>query len=272
MDLLLSFSDILPNQLFVVHLIQLPVVALVANISSHNHLTYSDLETLCHEFGHALHSILSRTEFQHLSGTRGPQDVIEVPSHVFEGFASDPKALKLMAKSAGGCREELSDAVFLAPLERKRCFASIHLQKTLEMCLLDQFLHGPCVSSLSLQDLNHKITEFMEQHEIRRLRTMNFPPLRFSHLVGYGGNYYSYLFANSIASEVWNCSGEGWPSSSMLKENMLKPGGALPAAKYIEGMFKDRKKSDVLIYQIDPIRRKEGCYPNSLAYLQRVGI
>lgn len=56
---------------------QLPSVVLVLNLSS-DHLSLDDLETLYHEFGHALHSLLSRTTFQYLSGTRGSTDFIEV--------------------------------------------------------------------------------------------------------------------------------------------------------------------------------------------------
>ena len=67
---------------------QLPVVALSFNFTQPNKnnimnniistLSLSDVETLHHEWGHALHSLLSRTTFQHLSGTRGPTDFVEV--------------------------------------------------------------------------------------------------------------------------------------------------------------------------------------------------
>ena len=64
---------------------QLPVVALSFNFVSKSTssarntlLSLGDIETLHHEWGHALHSLLSRTTFQHLSGTRGATDFIEV--------------------------------------------------------------------------------------------------------------------------------------------------------------------------------------------------
>jgi len=56
---------------------QLPTVVLVLNLSG-GYLSLDELETLYHEFGHALHSLLSRTTFQYLSGTRGSTDFIEV--------------------------------------------------------------------------------------------------------------------------------------------------------------------------------------------------
>jgi mitochondrial intermediate peptidase len=64
---------------------QLPIVALSFNFVSKSSsgarntlLSLGDIETLHHEWGHALHSLLSRTTFQHLSGTRGATDFIEV--------------------------------------------------------------------------------------------------------------------------------------------------------------------------------------------------
>ncbi|XP_044468095.1 mitochondrial intermediate peptidase, mitochondrial isoform X2 [Mangifera indica] len=82
---------------------QLPVVALVCNFSgSHNsstvRLNHCEVETLFHEFGHALHSLLSRTDYQHFSGTRVVLDFAETPSNLFEYFAWDYQVLRRFAK------------------------------------------------------------------------------------------------------------------------------------------------------------------------------
>jgi intermediate peptidase len=59
---------------------QKPIVAIVANFGNgdglNNPISHNEAETLFHEFGHALHSIMSRTKFQHMSGTRGPVDFV----------------------------------------------------------------------------------------------------------------------------------------------------------------------------------------------------
>ena len=82
---------------------QLPVVALVCSFNSPQPgvpplLSHYELETLFHEFGHALHSILSRTDLQHASGTRVMIDFVETPSTLMENFAWDHRVLKLFAK------------------------------------------------------------------------------------------------------------------------------------------------------------------------------
>lgn len=59
--------------------------------------SHSEVETLFHEFGHAMHSLLSRTEFQHLSGTRAQLDFVETPAHLFECFVWDPRFVEQFA-------------------------------------------------------------------------------------------------------------------------------------------------------------------------------
>merc|ERR1719203_2746576 len=54
--------------------------------------------TFMHEIGHAVHSLLSATSFQHLSGTRGAVDFVEFPSHLFEHFVLDPVCLATYAR------------------------------------------------------------------------------------------------------------------------------------------------------------------------------
>lgn len=56
---------------------------------------HSQCESLndAYRYGHALHSVLSRTKYQHLSGTRGPLDAVEVPSHILEKFLTDERVV-----------------------------------------------------------------------------------------------------------------------------------------------------------------------------------
>jgi intermediate peptidase len=247
---------------------QSPKVALVANISSEHFLSFGDLETLCHEFGHALHSVLSRTEMQHLSGTRGPQDIIEVPSHVFERFASDQRALKVMAKSSGCDPDLLTKDLFDALSARRRHFAATKLQRTVQLCLMDQYMHSNCIESSTFGS-QADIDVFMKEHGLSHpnaLDEVRHPPLRFTHLVGYAGNYYSYLFANCIAAEVWESNGGHWPSRDVIHDKMMGKGGSLPAREYIEGLVGQSRLEKVTG------SKRSGNYPKFYPYLKTLGL
>jgi intermediate peptidase len=84
---------------------QLPIVALVFNLSppqkslgSTAVLSHSEVETIFHEFGHAMHSLLSRTSFQHLSGTRSAMDFVETPSHLMEYYVWNEEFLQMIGR------------------------------------------------------------------------------------------------------------------------------------------------------------------------------
>ncbi|KAA6413323.1 MAG: mitochondrial intermediate peptidase [Lasallia pustulata] len=84
-------------------LYQLPTIALIcdfappANPALPTHLTFREVQTLFHEMGHAIHSILGRTQLQNVSGTRCATDFAELPSVLMEHFAADPAVLALFA-------------------------------------------------------------------------------------------------------------------------------------------------------------------------------
>ncbi|MBO4504480.1 MAG: peptidase M3, partial [Bacteroidales bacterium] len=80
----------------------IPVVSLVFNFTKPagdkpSLLNLDQLETLFHEFGHALHSILSRCHYRSLSGTNVPRDYVEMPSQFMEHFSVEPEVLKMYA-------------------------------------------------------------------------------------------------------------------------------------------------------------------------------
>lgn len=133
---------------------QLPVVALVFNFSPPAAwgppacLSLHELETLFHEWGHALHSLLSRTCYQHLSGTRGALDFVEVPSHLFEHFAKCPALLTRWGRHHETGRPP-SLALVEEALAAKAGFRAIEAQTQLLYSLADQFCFGPRIGDLT---------------------------------------------------------------------------------------------------------------------------
>ena len=232
-------DNVSPNMEF-----QEPAIALVFNISAPNKLnaepllTLSDLETLYHEWGHALHSLFSRTIFQHLSGTRGAVDFVEVPSHLFEYFARSPSIIQQWARNhRTGQRPPL--LLLEEALLARNPFGAIETQTQLLLSAADQHIFGPGigdVSALSPTDIYQKaVTGVVQiQQKLTHLPFDNHNPAinlaLHSHFVNYGAGYYSYLFAKMYAAQIWEKRFKEDPLSRAngiyLWNNMLQFGAA----------------------------------------------
>ncbi|TYJ51853.1 mitochondrial intermediate peptidase 1 [Cryptococcus floricola] len=184
---------------------QLPIVALVADLGqvaegSPALLGWTDLETLFHEMGHAIHSMLGQTEFHNVSGTRCATDFVELPSILMEHFVSSPAVLSTFA-THHITSEPLPIPLIQAHLQLSQSLKALETHSQILMALLDQKYHsvqyGQGVDST-------KIWEGL-QTDVGVI-----PPVtgtawqtQFGHLYGYGATYYSYLFDRAIASKVW---------------------------------------------------------------------
>lgn len=190
---------------------QLPIVALVCNLSpssqssaSMAQLSHSEVETLYHEFGHGLHSLLSRTSFQHLSGTRASMDFVETPSHLLEAFARDPGFLSqvLARHYVTGRPMSVRKAHHLALSHLD--FRGLEVQTQIVHSKFDQALFGPNPCTTSLGGCSS--TEMFER--LHREAGVPFASgthwhSRFGHLVTYGAGYYGYLYAQTFAADIW---------------------------------------------------------------------
>lgn len=219
---------------------QHPSVALVCNFpKTHGTgkilLSHGEVETLLHEFGHAMHSVLSDTEYQHLSGTRAPMDIVEIPSHLFEHFAWDPSALKILGRHYL-TQEPIPDAMIAALRKSKEIFRSIETQQQLVFALTDLELHNQ-TSRLSSSAVGELAAAIQHEHSM-------FPPapgtnweLRFSHFVGYGATYYSYIYADVLARDIWQhyFAGDSLASGAgeALRDKLLRHGGSRDPEKVV---------------------------------------
>ncbi len=191
---------------------QTPIVALVCNLAGTggSNLSFGELQTLFHEFGHALHSLLSRTTFQHLSGTRGPVDFVEVPSHLFESLSDSHEVLSLFSSVSP---ETVSDAV-----QARNNFPGIENTTQLMYATYDQVLHTGG---------NLGIGQLHEEFGLPFAEGTHFTST-FGHFNTYGGKYYSYLWAQRIAAQIREkVDADGVVSREAGKriERILSPGG-----------------------------------------------
>mmetsp|Transcript_19214 Transcript_19214/g.24734 ORF Transcript_19214/g.24734 Transcript_19214/m.24734 type:complete len:733 (+) Transcript_19214:91-2289(+) len=191
---------------------QLPVVALVCNLSSGGTsegpgmLSHGDVETLFHEMGHALHSLLSRTSFQHVSGTRAAMDFVETPSHLFENYVWDPNFLKILAVNTR-TGEPISDELITKLEQSRNQLQAVERRTQILYAMFDQQLFGmPMGSEETMFSRNASTDIFANLH-----KSMGIPfaegthwHSRFGHLVSYGAGYYSYLYAQEFAKSIWD--------------------------------------------------------------------
>uniref|UniRef100_A0A453STS5 Peptidase M3A/M3B catalytic domain-containing protein n=1 Tax=Aegilops tauschii subsp. strangulata TaxID=200361 RepID=A0A453STS5_AEGTS len=207
------------------------IIALVCNFSSSRGLTarlnHCDVETLFHEFGHALHSLLSRTEYQHFSGTRVALDVAETPSNLFEFYAWDYRVLRTFAldETTG---DPIPEKLVKALNASRNMFPATDLQRQVFYSIMDLTLFGehtskPVDTISAVADLKRKHTSW-NYVEGTHWHT------RFSHLINYGAGYYSYLYARCFATTIWQevCQGDPLSRStgSAIRDKFLRHGGA----------------------------------------------
>jgi len=242
-----------------------PVVVLMLNLDppgwkSPTLLSPSTLDNLFHEVGHAMHSMLGRTKYQHVTGTRCSTDFAEVPSTLMEYFASDPRVLDRinMHYKTG---EKLPQSTIEKLCNTKKIFASTELQAQLFYSALDQAYH--CPNPLAHSDTTSALAEVQKTHHTLPHVPGTAYQLRFSHLVGYGARYYSYLLARSVASAIWqtNFLGDPYSRDAGIKywRECLSHGGGKPShllvSDYLGKGMDSRQLAAALLQELDTKNR-----------------
>lgn len=220
---------------------QLPVVALVCSFPQARgtgscFLAHHDVETLFHEFGHALHSLLSRTEYQHLSGTRAALDFVETPSNLFEYFASDFRVLREFACQPGSSADVIIPQAMVESLrDAKRMFAARDVQNQVIYSLSDLALFG---RQPIKGDGKSVLSEIQNRFSAVKHVEGTHWETRFSHLITYGAGYYSYLYAKCFAAEIWNRHFSEDPlnpeAGDELRQKLLCFGGSRDPTEILE--------------------------------------
>ncbi|KAF9041718.1 putative mitochondrial intermediate peptidase [Hymenopellis radicata] len=181
---------------------QLPLVVLLTEFTRPTSaggaagLEWQHVKTLFHEMGHAMHSMLGRTDYQNVSGTRCATDFVELPSILMEHFLSSPDVLSLFdVDSTMTLHQGVNNT-------EDPCH-SIDTYSQILLSAVDQIYH----SSGALDPHFDSTKEYANLLNTRGLIPYvegTSYQTQFGHLFGYGATYYSYLFDRAIASRVWS--------------------------------------------------------------------
>ncbi|OXU28113.1 hypothetical protein TSAR_015381 [Trichomalopsis sarcophagae] len=216
---------------------QNPVVVLMLSLPSPRRsapslLSPSLAENLFHEMGHALHSMLGRTKYQHVTGTRCSTDFAEVPSILMEYFCSDPRVLSLFAKHYE-TGEKIPEKMLHKICASKNLFPASEMQSQVFYSMLDQVYHSGKVAGSTTDILADIQNKYYGLPYVPNTAWQ----LRFSHLVGYGAKYYSYLASRAIASWIWQTYFEADPlsrsSGERYRRECLEHGGGKPPSRLV---------------------------------------
>ena len=210
-----------------------PHISIVCNFtkpteSKPSLLTFNEVTTLFHEFGHALHGILANTVYNSLSGTSVSWDFVELPSQVLENWCYEKEALELFAR-----HYQTGELIPMEYVEKIKESASFHegmqTLRQLSFGLLDMAWHGKDPSSIS----NVKEFEIEAFSETKLYPDVpeNCMSTAFSHIFqgGYSAGYYSYKWAEVLDADAFELFQEKGifdkETATLFKEHVLSKGG-----------------------------------------------
>ncbi|CAH7666622.1 putative mitochondrial intermediate peptidase mitochondrial precursor [Phakopsora pachyrhizi] len=204
-------------------------------------LSWLDVETLFHEMGHAMHSMIGQTDYHNVSGTRCPTDLVELPSILMEHFAASPSVLGLFARHYRDDRP-IDLKAFDNHLASQTSFKGLETSAQIVLAALDQHYHTDVVSRKDF-DTTREYHAVQDSFGILPSVPGTSSQTKFGHLHGYGASYYSYLFDRAIAGQLWEQVFENNPldrdSGDRYKEEILRWGGGRESWEGVSNILKD---------------------------------
>lgn len=191
-------------------------------------LTFNEVTTLFHEFGHGLHGMLANTVYPSLSGTSVFWDFVELPSQIMENWCYEPEALALFANHYE--TGEIIPIEYVQKIKESASFQEgLATLRQLSFGLLDMAWHGQDPTSIT--DLKTFETEQFANTQLYPDVKENAMSTAFSHIFhgGYSSGYYSYKWAEVLdadAFEYFQEKGIFNPEvATKFKDNVLSKGG-----------------------------------------------
>jgi len=238
-----------------------PVVANHLNIPKPNDgeptlLTYDELRTMFHEFGHALHGMFSNVKYPRFAGTRVPRDYVEFPSQVNEMWSVWPEVLANYAKhyqTGAPMPKELLDKVIAS----KKFNEGFRTTEYLAASILDQKWHQLGVNQIPTDVLGFEAAALKDAGIDYAPVPPRYRTTYFSHTFagGYSAGYYGYVWAEKLDADAveWFVENGGMlrKNGDYFRKMLLSKGGTLDAMQ----MYRNFRGRDA---KIEPLLERRG--------------
>ncbi len=189
-------------------------------------LTFNEVTTLFHEFGHALHGVLANTQYPNLSGTSVKWDFVELPSQFLENYCYEPEFLKTFAKHYQ-TGEVLPDEKIQKIEDSKNFMEGYQTLRQLSFGILDMSYHA---ENVKVEDVKTFETETIKATQVYPTLAETAVSTSFSHIFqgGYSAGYYSYKWAEVLDADAFQYFKENGvfdPLISKKFKTLLESGG-----------------------------------------------
>jgi thimet oligopeptidase len=184
---------------------QRPVCALVCNFpppqpDKPSLLSHDEVETVFHEFGHAMHTILTRAKYSRFSGTSVPQDFVEAPSQMLENWPWDKKVLDSFAADYRDPKKKIPQDILSQLKASRLATEGTFYRRQLSFGLMDLALHTQ-IHATNADDVLPLSNEVLSDVSLPVPPDTAFVAY-FGHIIGYGAGYYGYAWADAIAADM----------------------------------------------------------------------
>jgi peptidyl-dipeptidase Dcp len=191
-------------------------------------LRWEEVETLFHEFGHALHGLLSDRTYESLTGTSVPRDFVELPSQIMENWASEPQVLKMYARHYQTGEPIPDDLIQKIQQSSKFNQGFVNVEKV-AAAFLDMDWHT------LTEPTDQKVLQF-EKNSLGKIGlipeiVVRYRSPNFRHIFsgGYSAGYYSYMWAEVLDADAFQAFKENGifdgETAEAYRKNILASGG-----------------------------------------------